>query len=142
MKRTGLVLVAALTVAGGACSSSDPTGVAESLTAGRWSWVESFGGIAGMRVTPASEGVEREIRFRSGATAELWVDGERVRTTGYETGVGRPDGSFAGREVVRWDVPLLGGWEEQGIAFPHPDTLVLADGCCDGYVWTFARTGS
>jgi hypothetical protein len=106
---------------------------------GTWSWVDAFGGIAGTHITPASTGVQREIRFLDGGYAELWENGQLVRTATYEFGVGDPEESFAGREIVRWNVTLLGGWEEQAVAFPQPATLILTDPCCDGYEWTFVR---
>lgn len=142
MKGRSFLLLAWLSLAGAGCASSAPTGVDEERIVGRWSWVESFGGIAGMHLTPASTGVEREIHFLSDGRAQLWENGERVRTTGWETGVGAADGLLPGQDVVRWEVSLLGGWEEQAVAFPAPDTLRLTDPCCDGFEWTFARLGS
>lgn len=121
-----------------ACGSPGLTAVDEPSLVGSWTWVEASGGIAGVRITPASEGVQRRVVMGS-REASLFQDGTLVRASAYRLTVGDPDGSFAGRDVVRWDVPLLGGFEEQGVALPHPDTLVLADGCCDGFVWTFAR---
>lgn len=142
MNATGRLLLAGVALAAAACASSDPTRVEEARLVGRWSWVEATGGIAGQTRTPASTGTLREVRLLADGRAELHENGERVRTTRYELGVGASDGSFAGRDVVRWDTSLLGGWDEQGVVFPHPDTLLLADGCCDGFVWTFARAGS
>ena len=41
--------------------------------------------------------------------------------------------------VLRYTDSLMGGWDEQAVWLTDHDTLVLADGCCDGYVSTFAR---
>lgn len=142
MKRDGFVLLSWLILAGAGCASSGPAGLDEEALVGRWSWVESFGGIAGMHLTPASTGVQREILFLGHGRAQLWVNGQRVRTTGWETGVGTAEGLLPGQQVVRWEVSLLGGWEEQAVAFPSPDTLILTDPCCDGFEWTFTRVGS
>ncbi len=123
------------------CVGSDPTAVSEAQVVGDWTWVEASGGIAGRTLTPASTGVERTIRVLPGR-AELWENGALVRSTGWQVTVGDPAGSFAGRTVVRWEESLLGGWNEQRVDVTGSDTLVLTDGCCDGYSWTFVRAGA
>ena len=128
----------ALTLLAVACSSA-PTALVPERLAGRWSWTSATGGIAGRTITPASEGYTMEVRFLAGGEAQLSRSGSLTRTTGYELGIGREGGSFPGREVIRFDEPLFGGWEEMGVELPGADRLVLADGCCDGYTYDFER---
>lgn len=112
------LLLSLMVMAVSGCVSPGPTAV-ESRILGSWEWVEASGGIAGMRITPESTGIEREIRFLDGRRAQLWENGELLRTVTYEIGKGDPDGSLAGHEVVRWSESLLGGWEEQALEFPQ-----------------------
>ena len=128
----------ALAVLAAACSSAPTAFVPERLE-GRWGWTSATGGIAGRTITPASEGYSMEVRFVSGGEAQLYRNGALTRTTGYQLGIGREDGSFPGREVIRFDQALFGGWEEMSVELPAADHLVLADGCCDGYAYDFER---
>jgi hypothetical protein len=109
---------------------------------GRWEWREAEGGFAGHRISPATEGFRMELRFAPGGEARLYRDGGLVGIAGYQTTRGEEGGSFPGQEVVRFDLPLLGGWEEMAVSLPTPDLLVLTDGCCDGFTHRFDRVGS
>ena len=122
----------------GACSS-DPTALSPERLEGRWAWTSATGGIAGWTITPASEGYTMEVRFLAGGQVQLYRNGALTRSTGFTVGIGREDGSFPGRQVIRFGEPLFGGWEEMALELPEPDRLVLADGCCDGYAYDFAR---
>jgi hypothetical protein len=121
-----------------ACSSA-PTALVPDRLEGRWAWTSATGGIAGWTITPATEGYTMEVRFLGTGTAQLYRDGVLTRTTDFEIGIGREGGSFPGREVIRFEEPLFGGWEEMLLELPEPDRLLLADGCCDGYAYDFAR---
>jgi hypothetical protein len=121
-----------------ACSSA-PTALVPDRLEGRWSWTSASGGFAGHTITPASEGYTMEVRFRGDGSAELYRDGALTKATDFEIGIGREGGSFPGREVIRFEEPLFGGWEEMSLELPGPDRLVLGDGCCDGYTYDFER---
>src|SRR5687767_14440924 len=136
MTRRGTIGGLALVALAG-CATS-PTGVQTDRLEGRWEWRSASGGIAGWTITPATEGYTMELRFANGE-ARLYRDGTLRGATGFRLAIGREGGSFAGQEVVRFEDPLLGFGEEMGLALPDPDRLVLADGCCDGYAYEFAR---
>jgi hypothetical protein len=129
------VLAVALLIA--ACSSA--TALVTERLEGRWAWTSATGGIAGRTITPTSEGYTMEVRFLGTGSAEVYRDATLQLTTGFEIGIGREGGPFPGREVVRFDVPLLGFHEEMTLELPEPDRLVLADGCCDGFTYDFER---
>jgi hypothetical protein len=127
-----------LALASGACASSS-TGVEEGELEGRWEWRSASGGIAGRTITPASEGYTMELRFDDDEVG-LYRGGALQRTAEYRLTIGR-EGSFPGQTVIRFDPALL-GWEEMSVDLSDDDTLLLVDGCCDGYAYTFARVGS
>jgi hypothetical protein len=127
--------LALLALAG--CAGSSITAPAVWLP-GSWTWVRAEGGIAAMVRTPESEGYEQRLVFTSAGDAILFRDDEEVGRSTYTLGVGAPGSSHDGRTVVRYGLPLL-GFEEQAVHFPSSDQLVLDDGCCDGFRWTFER---
>ena len=134
----GVVTGVMLAMAAG-CAAS--TGVEVDRLEGRWEWLTASGGIAGWTITPATQGYTMELRFLDDGDAELYRNGALQSTADYRIVVGREDGSFAGRDVVRF-TPALLGWEEMGLALADADRLLLVDGCCDGYAYTFVRVGS
>lgn len=133
------VLTVWLAAAG--CAGS-PASVEPGDLAGRWEWQSSSGGIAGRTLTPATEGYSMELRLQTDGRAQLLKNGAVVGSADYQVGIGKTNGSFAGRDVVRFSPSLLGGWEEMGLSFPDATHLVLADGCCDGFTYSFTRVGS
>lgn len=78
------------------------------------------------------------MRFLSGGKAELYRDGQLWNETTFTLEVGRDGGSFPGRDVVRFAESLFGGWDEMGVELAG-STLILADGCCDGFAYSFER---
>ena len=135
MRSTVAVPAVALLIA--ACSSA--TALVPDRLEGRWAWTSATGGIAGHTITPATEGYTMEVRFLGNGRAELYRDDAFTRGTDFEIGIGREGGSFPGREVIRFEEPLFGGWEEMALELPEPGRLLLADGCCDGYAYDFER---
>ena len=115
-----------------ACSSTTAP-VAHAIE-GHWTWIRAFGGIAGMEMTPQTAGYTMAIEFQ----------GERARvlrndTLFSETTVEIRDADASGRRgTVLYRDPVL-GWPEQEFRLDVADTLTLTDGCCDGFVYTFAR---
>ncbi len=113
------------------CSSS--TGPEGSGLEGYWDWVRSFGGIAGTEVTPASAGYTMAIEL-AGDQMIVYRDGAvRSRTT-IEV---RTDAAGLTGTIAYAD-PVF-GWPEQTFELQDRNTLLLADGCCDGFVYTFVR---
>jgi hypothetical protein len=133
-----MVWAAALAALAG-CATS-PTGVQLDRLAGRWEWRSASGGIAGRTITPATQGYTMELRF-DGGRAQLYRGGALQTTASYELVTGRQGGSFVGKDVARF-APALFGWEEMGILIEGGGRLILTDGCCDGFAYTFVRVGS
>lgn len=137
VKAPARVAATLLAIAGAACATPLATGPS-GMIAGTWAWVKAEGGIYPQVRTPETEGFERTLVLTAGGRAILFQDGEEVARTDYEVGVGAPGTYHDGDPVVRWETPLL-GFPEQAISFPGPGVLLLDDGCCDGFVWTFHR---
>ncbi len=101
---------------------------------GSWAWVESSGGIAGMTYTPSSTGETITLRFVSEQMVELIRDGRLERSVRFATAPLEESGGFS----VAYDEPLF-GWDTQTGRLLGADTLLLADGCCDGFEYRFER---
>ena len=127
------VLMLWLAIVATGCASSSFGPEARTLL-GRWEWVSSHGGIAGVTQTPASTGRTMTLVFTAD-TAALWVDGALSRSTGYRLSDPVAEGEF---EVLY--VEPLQGFATQTGSFPAPDSLRLADGCCDGFTSWYVRT--
>lgn len=138
MRRKGHTVAALAAMWTLACTGT-PTSLEVGQLEGRWEWLSASGGIAGWTITPASEGYSMELRFLTGWEAQLYRDGTLHGSSLFRLETGREGGSFPGREVVRFERPLLGAWEEMGIELREPRRLVLSDGCCDGYAYSFER---
>lgn len=137
-RRNPLVVLLLLTAGLGvpACSSSAVG--PEIDIEGRWIWVKSEGGLLPADRTPESEGYGLTLVFGSTGTVRLLQDGTLVGETTYEVTVGAPTGALEGAPVIRYGEPLL-GFQEQAYQFVTRHTLLLADGCCDGFTYHFLR---
>jgi hypothetical protein len=131
-------MLGGLVLAASAGCAASATGVEVDQLEGRWEWRSASGGIAGRTITPASEGYTMELRF-DGDRAELLRNGT-LRTASYQLRIGRQGGSFPDQDVVVFTPPLF-GWEEMAIAIDEAGQLILSDGCCDGFMYAFARVG-
>ena len=121
-----------------ACGGS-PTSVDAGEIEGRWEWRSASGGIAGRTITPQTEGYTMELRVADDEVA-LYKNGALQKAARYRLALGREGGSFAGKDVVVF-TPSLFGWEEMGLQLSVEGELILADGCCDGFTYTWARAG-
>jgi hypothetical protein len=132
--------IAALVSSAAACASS-ATGPEEEEIVGRWRWVRAVGGIDARTRTPMSEGYLLQAHFDARGRATLYRDGDVLRATRYEVTLGLEAGSFPGEPVIHVEESLfgIGGFDEIAVVFPHPDTLQLAEECCDRYTYTFVR---
>lgn len=118
----------------GGCSQATEAG-ADPLD-GRWEWIDASGGIAGTTRTPVSEGYTMSIVHRAaGTTARFQVF--RNDSLFAETTVRRSEASSGTRGTLVYGDPVL-GWPEQDFEI-RTDTLVLRDGCCDGFTYRFFR---
>jgi hypothetical protein len=140
--RTVLVALAIGTLVAGGCGRNESaklpyaegTGTGELQLLGRWEWVETTGGIAGIRRTPEQAGTTWSLEFREKSYTELRSDAPPVdRAYWIET---RP---------VAWDPTALlpaiitAGEPEQVVEFPDANTLRLSDNVIDGFFHLFVR---
>lgn len=112
----------------------DSLAEAEQELVGSWNWVESSGGIAGITMTPESTGGTMMLRFRAEGVVELLRNDAVERSVVFTTTATKEDSTWE----IFYDEPLFGGFESQTAALMG-DTLILADGCCDGFVYRFER---
>ncbi len=126
-----------LVLAVGLASCGSPTAPEQEPLVGDWQWVQSSGGIAGLTLTPQSEGYEVLLRFTAAGQAEWWKDGVLTDQTGYETEATKTS-SGADGWMVRYERPLW-GFGQQEVSFPTSTTLILTDPCCDGFMFEFRR---
>ncbi|MEN8144437.1 MAG: hypothetical protein ABFS14_05740 [Gemmatimonadota bacterium] len=134
----GLLLTAAIGLLASGCGE-EPTGPdLESRILGSWEWVSATGGIAGVVITPESEGFTRQLVLSAPGTAQLLRDGVLEITSDYEF-VPAQDlvDEFVGPKLVYEET--LFGFAEQGVGFDLQDRLVLIDPCCDGFVYLWER---
>lgn len=101
---------------------------------GRWDWVESSGGIAGVTQTPASTGHSMLLQFLPVGQVRLFEDGALVRTVTYSA-LEDASGDFVD---VAYNPPLM-GFASQTATFPTDGELVLTDPCCDGFTYRYVR---
>ncbi len=134
---SAVVLVALLSAA---CSTSEATGP-DSPVVGSWIWVRTTGGLIPTDRTPATEGYARTLVFGTTGVARLLQDGSEIGRVDYEVTVGAVGAPYEGVPIIRYSEPLV-GFAEQAYDFVGPDSLVLRDGCCDGFDYHYARGGS
>jgi hypothetical protein len=100
---------------------------------GKWSWVESFGGIGGVRLTPESEGYTKTYVFNPDLTFLSYKNDTLMMMAKYRIT----------RKLV-WDsymaeVLQVNEQIEQIIEFQGNDTLGLGDHMVDGFGHLFVR---
>ena len=79
--------------------------------------------------------------FGTNGVVQLLWNGSPSGETTYEVAMGS-QGAHEGSPAIIYGEPLL-GFAEQGYQFVTPDSLLLQDGCCDGFTYHFVRvTGS
>ena len=92
---------------------------------GVWEWVRAEGGIAGVTLTPETEGFTRQLRIARPDRIQLDRDGVAEVVTRFE--LISPQ--------LRYDEPIL-GQEEHELTLSEGE-LVLTDPCCDGFAYTW-----
>ena len=128
--RTTLSILAI--VAGTGCGGPlAPTTV--ELLDGSWTWVQSSGGITGGTFTPASTGETMTLQFLGADSVELSRNGVPAGATTYQLRL-EDDG---GTTFIEYAQSLFGFTSQQ--LFVGEEGLILHDGCCDGFVYTFER---
>lgn len=101
---------------------------------GGWVWVEATGGIAGVTLTPETEGFTRGLVIVSPNQITL-VQAEQIvlETTAEFIAENETDPA-----LLRYAQPLLGS-SQQSVEFNEQGDLVLTDPCCDGFAYVWRR---
>ncbi len=98
---------------------------------GVWEWVRAEGGIAGVTLTPETEGFTRQLRIARPDRIQLDRDGVAEVVTRFEL----IPSSGTDFPRLRYDEPIL-GQEEHELTLSEGE-LVLTDPCCDGFAYTW-----
>lgn len=120
-----------------ACGTDDPTGPGQLFT-GSWVWVESVGGIAGLRRTPAAEGLAIRLDY-DGRTVRAFRNGALVSEAGYsavELGTFGPLPVYS----IEYDTPVdafpFDPLDEHAVYRVAPSIVRFEDPCCDRWTHT------
>jgi hypothetical protein len=100
---------------------------------GQWSWVESYGGFAGERLTPQSEGYTKKQVFGRDSTFLEYRNDSLIFSAKY---------SISRKPVWNSDTALvleISGFHDQIIGFAGKDTLELTEHCLDCFEHRFCR---
>ena len=98
---------------------------------GVWEWVRAEGGIAGVTLTPETEGYTLQLRITRPDRIQLDRDGVAEVVTRFEL----IPSSGTDFPRLRYDEPIL-GQEEHELTLSEGE-LVLTDPCCDGFAYTW-----
>lgn len=98
---------------------------------GVWEWVRAEGGVAGVTLTPETEGFTLQLRITRPDRIQLDRDGVAEVVTRFE--LIPSSGSVFPR--LRYDEPIL-DQEEHELRLSEAG-LVLTDPCCDGFAYTW-----
>jgi hypothetical protein len=101
---------------------------------GVWEWVRADGGIAGVTLTPETEGFTLQLRITRPDRIQLDRDGVTEIVTRFEL-IPSSGTDFPFPPRLRYEEPIL-GQEEQELRLSEGE-LVLTDPCCDGFAYTW-----
>ena len=131
---TALAVAVAVSALLPACSSTPTEPTLEDLLFGSWEWVRAEGGIAGITITPESEGFTMVLRITRPDRIELSRDGATEVDTRFEFIPAQDLVDISVPARLRYEEPILGR-EEQDVGFRLDGELVLIDPCCDGFAY-------
>jgi len=106
----------------------------ETLLYGRWNWVESVGGFAGLRLTPETEGYSQTLVFEYPNRFKLFRNNQLKSSGQYKIRI--KDSLKEIHYIDGENAPFI---SDQWIRFNGADTLILIDQCDDCYTHTFVR---
>ncbi len=98
---------------------------------GVWEWVRAEGGVAGVTLTPETEGFTLQLRITRPDSIQLDRDGVAEIVTRFEL----IPSSGTDFPRLRYDEPIL-GQEEHELRLSEGE-LILTDPCCDGFAYTW-----
>lgn len=136
-----VVMALAVVVVPMACRS-DPTVPVNELPEalfGSWSWTGASGGIAGVTITPESEGYTLTLVFTAPNQVSLFRDGVVQASTTFEFVPGLEAVSVSRLAQLRYAEGLPGFFQEQWVDVTEAGDLVLSDPCCDGFTYGWSR---
>ena len=144
--RLGFLPVLILSLVSASCGSDpvQPPGPGDDgfveLLYGSWDWTYAMGGIAGVTITPASEGYTRRVVISAPNRVDLYRDGVLEVSTTFEFVPAADPEDPSMPATLRYADPIL-GFDEQQVGFSIEGELILIDPCCDGYLWAWAAAG-
>jgi hypothetical protein len=124
------VLILSLMVAACRSAGTDP---ADELLSGEYDWIGSSGGIAGLTITPQTEGYT--VRFRFSGNQVTVFRNDSLKATSLFTVRGDEITYQPSISVLGFD----GGIDTQTFADLPGDTIALRDPCCDRFDHRFVR---
>jgi len=125
----GAVLLIALT------GCNDDPNPAENSIIGKWRWVSSTGGIAGVTITPASEGHTMFIEFTEDSTYRKYVADTLQFEVLYSITEGQSIFSTEPVPMIDFGPQRI----KQAILELESNKLFLAEDCFDCFGHTFSR---
>lgn len=136
MSRIILIFIVSLLILLVAACSDGPEYHQDNLT-GTWLWVSSFGGIAGVTITPESEGYDRYFGFHLRYKFTISQTNGLLKEGTYEIVKEEVNGEMAdvlylnsGSNELPMKISIVG------------DTLYLEDLCIDCFGHTYVRLGN
>jgi len=101
---------------------------------GRWNWVQSNGGFAGVTETPESEGYTSYFIFKEDRTLEIYKNDTLKYQYIYTLSKEKTIFSIDSLPVI-----MFGDHVAWLYSFQTEDTLILNDNICDGFSHTYSR---
>jgi hypothetical protein len=116
------------------CSDENPSLESSNKLLGKWDWVESRGGLAGMIYTPKSTGSSEILEFNDSIC--FYYVGKNLQHKGkFEIRKIKYTNAEDSITIIEYsDSPI-----SQQVTFKSKDTLVLIDNCFDCYVNVYKR---
>lgn len=122
----------ALLILAAACTYSS-TGPDGDTPSGTWRWLESTGGIAGVRYTPSSEGYNVRYVFSGNQVSAFRNDSLKATSL-----ITVRDDEITYQPSISVFV-FGGGIDVQTLQVISADTIMLHDPCCDRFSHRFVR---
>ena len=101
---------------------------------GRWQWVQSIGGIAGIRVTPESSGRSEILDFDDDNILRQYINDNPAVENNYRLG---RDVTIFSNDII--PVIFLDGTLSAGYYFENNNSLILYDNLYDGFTRYYER---
>ncbi|MFC1558905.1 hypothetical protein ACFL40_06105 [candidate division KSB1 bacterium] len=101
---------------------------------GRWRWVQSIGGIAGIKITPESSGRSEMFDFDDNNNLKQFINDSLAVENNYQLGL---DVTIFSNDTIQ--VIYLDDILSFGYCFEDNDSLILYDNFIDGFARYFER---